>query len=267
MNICPVGGKLVDLIDIKACWGVLGFFPLSKKSVLLDTNCACFHPYYEFHYPLPPSYTPLHNFNPYIYPLTFSPNQTESLLRFFNSRLSECHFPIFLVQNSPTLPAQHPCLQLHSLSLPISFHVYPTLSVSLFPSHTLQQVELQCGQPEFQFHLQRKSFSVEVPGMDKSSQESICQILLLSYKYFWHSFRDLWFSQIWGRFLGGESPWSTGKLEFNCCVNAPIKVQLGSWLKQSSLHPAAKLSCHAPASCVLQSQTMFPVCSTWRERS
>lgn len=194
MNTYPLGGKLVDLIDIKACLGVLGFFPLFRKSVLLDTKCACFHPYYEFHYPLPPSYIPLHNFKPHIYPLSFSPNQTKSLLlRFFNSRLSESHFPIFhfLVQTSPTLPAQHPCLQLHSLSLSISFHVYPTLSVSLFPSHTLQQVELQCRQPEFQFHLQRKSFSVEVSGMDKSSQESICQILLLSSKYFWHSFRGL----------------------------------------------------------------------------
>lgn len=151
--------------------------------------------------------------------------------------------------------------------LPVSFHVCPTLFVSLFPSHTLQQVELQCGQTEFQFHLQRKSFSIEVSGMDKNSQESICQILLLSYKYFWHTFRDLWFSQTWGRFLGGESPRSKGKLEFNCCVNSPIKVQLGLWLKQSSLYPAAKLPGHVPAGCVLRSQTMFPVCSTWWERS
>lgn len=121
---------------LTAYLGVLGFFPLSRK-MYFWIQTVLFHPHYEFHYPLPPSYIPLENFKPHIHLLTFSPNQTDSLLlRFFNNGLSESHFPTFqlLVQTSPTLPPQHPCLQLHSL--PPSFFScvpYPICLLVSFP--------------------------------------------------------------------------------------------------------------------------------------
>lgn len=142
MNICPVGGNWVDLIDI-------GSQPTQEYWVSFPSLERCTFGYKLcFFIPTMNFITLflqatqkilenfLENFKPHIHLLTFSPNQTDSLLRFFNNGLSESHFPTFqlLVQTSPTLPPQHPCLQLHSL--PPSFFScvpYPICLLVSFP--------------------------------------------------------------------------------------------------------------------------------------